>query len=459
MRARALCRTYCRRALLGAALALTACNLHNPGDEPLRGALYFTNALALSPHEPGTAARYLFAANSNFDLRYKTGSVQAFSLERLDEAIESDDCTGDEPCAFDDTASILEDEVLVSSFATALATSADGRFLFVTTRTDESLSFVRLDSDADGDDVLDCGTGDRRCDLYAARARDPEDLSQPLTWPNDPAAVTSGPLSDWSGNSDDDSLYVMVAHRGGEVSLFIEQPSEPENEAGRFELRSVLQRLTPPLTNVGFDPSTGLAHLTTGAAGVASVGVVPPQEDDGRGSLYYAGAIRMQSLVGAPDARDLAFLPAVSNAGQALSEDSALIVATEPSALLLADVDESRNGPGRGRVKRTAVVGAGASRLAAGVVGGRATAVVACFDARALFVIDLETMLTVSVVPNLSGPFDIVLDEERERLYVADFRSSVIRVVDLSRLADSQGERAATVIATVGMPRVIQELR
>jgi hypothetical protein len=35
----------------------------------------------------------------------------------------------------------------------------------------------------------------------------------------------------------------------------------------------------------------------------------------------------------------------------------------------------------------------------------------------------------------------------------------VIRIVDLSRLADSQGETSAAVIATLGKPRVIQELR
>ena len=111
------------------------------------------------------------------------------------------------------------------------------------------------------------------------------------------------------------------------------------------------------------------------------------------------------------------------------------------------------------RVKRTAVVGAGASRVTTGVLGGRPTAVVACFDARALFVIDLQTMLTRSVVPNLSGPFDLELDEERARVYVSDFRSSVIRVIDLGALTDSQGEASAAVIATLGTPRVLQELR
>jgi hypothetical protein len=449
-------------ALFGIAFALLAgCNLDNPGDEPPRGTLYFPNALALSPHEPGSEPRYLFVANSNFDLRYKAGSVQAFSLDRLDE--ETEGCTVERPCEpIEDTELVLEDEVLVSSFSTALTASPDGRYLFATTRTDDSLTFIALDSEADGDDVLDCGGSGRGCNLNAERGPNANDPGEPLKWPNDPASVISGPLSDWSDDASPDALYAMVAHRGGEVSLFVEQPSAPRTDPRRFELQAVFSGLPPPLTNIAFDPSTRLAHVATGASALARVGVVPADaagSDSDTASLYLAGFVTMQSLAAGALSRDLVFTPALPDAGEALAEDSALIVAVEPSALLLADVNETRNAPGRARVKRTAVVGGGASRLAFGDVGGRPTAVVACFDARALFIIDVETMLTISVVPNLSGPFEIELDEERQRVYVADFRSSVIRVVDLSQLAGTQGGQSAGVIATLGKPRVIQELR
>ena len=42
-------------------------------------------------------------------------------------------------------------------------------------------------------------------------------------------------------------------------------------------------------------------------------------------------------------------------------------------------------------------------------------------------------MLPLSVVPHLSGPFDLQYDEVRELVYVADYHSSVIRVLDLRR--------------------------
>jgi hypothetical protein len=437
------------------AVALLACNIDNPGDEPPEGTLYFPTPLALSPHEPGVAARYLFVGNSNFDLRYKGGTVQAISLDALER--ETDGCTREDPCPIPDVGGVLEDEVFISSFVTALVASPDGRFLFATTRTDGSLSFMPLDAEADGDAVLDCGKSDRNCGLLAARAPSTDRPDEAQQWPNDPAAVSSGPLSHWTGNPDDESLYALVAHRGGEVSLFIETDAAIDSP-GRFELRSVLRGLPVPLTNIGFDPPTGLAHLTVGAQGLARAGVVAPQGDE-LGSLYYAGTIGFQSLASAPDARDLTFLPAVPGAGDALADDTALVVANQPSALLLVDLDAADGRADVARVKRTAVVGAGASRVTTGMLGGRPTAVVACFDARALFVIDLQTMLTRSVVPNLSGPYDLELDEQRQRVYLADFRSSVIRVIDLSELARTQGEASAAVIATLGRPRVLQELQ
>ena len=458
MRARARASSsFCRRgrALFSAALLLSGCNLYNPGDQPPAAALYVPTALALAPHEPGSAPRHLFVANSNFDLRFKGGTVQAFSLDELDRRTE--DCRADDPCTVD-TEDVLVDEVIISSFATSLVASPDGRFLFATTRTDGSLAFIPLDAEADGDAVLDCGEDGPGCGLYAARGADSNRPGERLQWPNDPAAVTAGPLSNWTGDPDDQLLYALVAHRGGEVSLFIEQDDPAPDDPERFELRSVLRGLQPPLTNVGFDPATGFAYLTVGAYGLARVGVVPPQGEDELGSIYFAGAVRLQSLTAAPDTRDVSFMAARSDAGDALAKPSALVVANQPSALLLADIDAA-NATDDARIKRTAVVGAGASRVTTGMLGDRLTAVVACFDARAVFVIDVETMLTRSVVPNLSGPFEIELDEVRARVYVADFRSSVIRVIDLSALAESQGEASAAVIATLGEPRVLQELR
>jgi hypothetical protein len=130
--------------------------------------------------------------------------------------------------------------------------------------------------------------------------------------------------------------------------------------------------------------------------------------------------------------------------------------------------DDSRSGVGS--VRRTVTLGSGPSKLSIATLGDAEDAVrvaaVSCFNGREVFIVDLETMFTRAVVPNLSGPFDLALDGARQKLYVADFRTSVVRVIDLSpltapALTDSSDEPvpAPRVIATLGRPQSIQELR
>lgn len=78
-----------RRSLVpwsfAAAAVIAACNLHNEGVTPPEAALSYPIALALSREaRPEDPPRFLFVANSNFDLRYNSGSVQSYDLEALD---------------------------------------------------------------------------------------------------------------------------------------------------------------------------------------------------------------------------------------------------------------------------------------------------------------------------------------------------------------------------------------
>jgi len=67
----------------------------------------------------------------------------------------------------------------------------------------------------------------------------------------------------------------------------------------------------------------------------------------------------------------------------------------------------------------------------------------------------------ITIVHNLNGPFELAIDAARRRLYVADFRASVVRVMDLGAVVDGGlGERTdAPIIATLGIPKVVQELQ
>ena len=76
-----------------AAVLAVACGLGDAGDPAPKGGLYFPTALALSADGSDSDAKpdYLFVANSNFDLRYTSGSVQAIDLAAVDVAITSCD--------------------------------------------------------------------------------------------------------------------------------------------------------------------------------------------------------------------------------------------------------------------------------------------------------------------------------------------------------------------------------
>ena len=67
-----------RAVLVGPCLLLTACFSPGEGQEPPLDLLYFPTGLAVD-----SAAERLYVANSDFDLQYNGGSLQALDLTRL----------------------------------------------------------------------------------------------------------------------------------------------------------------------------------------------------------------------------------------------------------------------------------------------------------------------------------------------------------------------------------------
>ena len=120
-----------RHIALIAALAC-GCNLDNEGDEPPAKQLYFTNALALSvPAATGEAPRYLFAANSNYDLRYNAGSVVAIDLDKVAQRVEENRERRDGRDQRDEREDVIEpaevivDEAFIGAYSTALGMAPD----------------------------------------------------------------------------------------------------------------------------------------------------------------------------------------------------------------------------------------------------------------------------------------------------------------------------------------------
>jgi DNA-binding beta-propeller fold protein YncE len=454
-------------------VAGAACNLDNPGDAPAEGTLYFPNAVALSPQSATSAARYLYVANANFDLRFSAGSLQAYDLDLLDSILSGEmdvpGCPGSECVimpkdqAVSDASApvtVLADEVLIPSYSTGIAVSPSGDRLYVVTRTEASLTFVDVDENASGDGLLRCGPeADRRCDDAHTRGDDSVQNGRRLRLPAEPVSIIAGDAANLvapNGNALTGD-FVMIAHREGQASLFLDR-AESGGASGPV-LVDVLQGLSLEPTGVSFDPASGLAYLsvfdrlTQSNVGkvLARVGVAVDDSAPLQSSLYSAGNVVIEGVNVDRDTRAVAIGP----------QSQAYVVSRSPSALLWVDVAPDTATPTGRIAQRTVEVGAGPSRLALGDVGGIPVAVVSCFDARQIFVLDARTGDALSIVHNLSGPFELAIDTVRQRLYVADFRSSVIRVIDLSPLVTGQTSEptSARVIATLGKARLLEEFQ
>jgi hypothetical protein len=455
-------------------LTSSACNLNNPGDDPPRGLLYFPTALALSGQSSSAAPRFLYLINSNFDLRYNGGSVQAYDLAALDKQIARQCASAPGIDCQIDPANFLVDEVLVSSFATGVAPSDDHKHLYMTNRADASLTFIETDESVDvkknADGLLRCGNTGRHCDPDHQRG-DPLQNPRNLSYPPEAIAVATGKASDFleadqladpnAGKLKGD--FVLVAHRGGQVSLFLEQ-AESGQTLGPT-LVDVVTGLMQEPTAIAFDHRTRRAYLSVHDRLSTSinyklldrVGVAVNLGATQQSALYDDGVLNIDAVSATLDTRTLAFTDELP--GQAL------VISRNPDALLwvdvpqtqLSDVGNAVSAPAR----RTVPVGAGPSRLTLGHVAGRSVVVVSCFDAREIYVIDLLDGEVLSIVHNLSGPFELGIDDVRERLYVADFRSSVVRILDLAPVVQGAhaGPTSAEVIATLGSPRPVQEFK
>jgi DNA-binding beta-propeller fold protein YncE len=256
--------------------------------------------------------------------------------------------------------------------------------------------------------------------------------------------------------------FLLVAHRPGLVSLFYDdgQPDGPQ-------LLDVKANLPLEPTAITFDPDTKLAYLTVNGQSAIRGGVtglskllarvgISADGDPRSAFLYDAGSLVIDAVSVNRDTRALTMNP--SQPGQAL------VASRDPAALLFVDVGPDANGkpPATNVPASSAIeVGSGPARLAIGKLGERPIVAVSCFDGQELYIIDTSTTEVLAIVHNFNGAFELAIDSVRQRLYLADFRSSVVRVIDLSLIAaNGTGDRTdAPVIGTLGIQKRLEELQ
>jgi hypothetical protein len=257
--------------------------------------------------------------------------------------------------------------------------------------------------------------------------------------------------------------FLMVAHRWGQVSLF------HDSGAAGPKLIQVLDQLPLEPTGIEFDPVRHLTYMSLFARSAAngasrllsrlafSVESGPDGSLDAS-YLYDVGAVVIDGVAPQRSTRTVRMNPA--------HEGQLLVTGDRPAALLFVDVGTGANSgvalaaptvPAREIV----TVGDGPMRMTVGKIGQRDIVAVSCFDAKQLYLIDAARSTISAVIHNLNGPFDLAIDSVRKRLYLADYRSSSVLVVDLSALADTgTGSRTdAPIIGMLGIPKVVQELQ
>ncbi len=505
-----------------AASALVGC-LDNSGNDPPSGVLNFPNAMATKTLDEAAGPRFLYVANSNFDLRFNSATLQSYDLEVANDAIDTlctpvlppPGCRGPIPaacvtdpngaacmaitepvhdgCALVRTGSrqaslpagvlrvcevgpadpnapggLLVDEVRIGSFADGMALSTDRARLYVAVRSDSDVTRIDLDDTGRLDCIgggfetrnEECTDAYRRSDRSVASSRD-------LELPPDPVAIAVGSLADFPGHDAAEGDWIVMAHRAGSMSFFVDPRTGPE-----VALLDVLDGFPTSISVLAREPDSGLLWGPSAVGGqMARAGIVPTEQPedpgaDDEGFLFNAGALTSPSLpVGsAGDVRDVVFDPRPG-------VDRAYVVSRAPSGLLIANrtpavdrllvpalevIDEVRLGSGPSRI---------AIAELATSSGPRMFGFVSCFDSRNVYIVDLDLAEVVAVSQEFSGPFEIEIDPVRRRFYVIDFRTSVVRIVDLDPLlacldgtASPDAECAPSLAGLIGVPDAAEEL-
>jgi DNA-binding beta-propeller fold protein YncE len=423
--------------------AWTGCDLSNPGVSVPPGDVNFPIALAVVADDP--EARFLVVANSNFDLSFSSGSLQSWDLRAIRTAVDAVVGMGcgdidEPPCVIPIEANggvgFLTDEVQIGSHADGLVFSRERDRFYLPVRSGRGvLTWVDFSA---GNGTFACGPRSGQvpsCD-DAHRGADVAPSAEGLTLPTDPVALAVVPAGLLGPGVTEDAI--VVAHRSGRASLFIDDPTLP-----RPVFTDVIEGIPNDIVSAELDPETGWVWMTNAGVAASRVSrelvalspVVVPENDIAE--LTVTQRLRLAGVDDGQDTRDIAFEPGT---------DRAWVLSRRPESVITIDFALEPRSVGVVPISNLFAVAAGPSRIERLVIGGRAYLVVTCYDANNVSVVDPELGL-VATVAGLAGPFEMAFDEERNWLFVTNFRNSTIGVIDLGPLVANESPR---LIATLG---------
>lgn len=432
--------------------AVSACDVES-GRRPTVGVLHFPTAATASPD-----GRFLYVANSNFNLEFSGALIQAFDLDKIRAAADNAKAHPEIPTAAferDEAKFVATDgqgafprgaAVRVGSYVTALKLAPDGNRLYAATRASGCIAWI--DRTAEG--LLECGqqSAGGACDEAQPSAAQhcvgaSRSGRRDLLLPPNPTSID---VFDQNG-----SRYITVTHHEdtrSRVSLLV-QPTANDapvlahfasDFSARLWAQVRLETAQPHwLVFSRDDPSMGHVRLfedglssfvfrspTTIPTTVSStLGVMHAALDPCNPNRVYAAA-RVRRSSGAA-AGDAIFAIDVSN------PDDPRVVDT-----LSMPIGPTRIVP----VRRGATCADGVELYTV------------LYDARKLYVVDASSWSEVAQIRTQVGPAEFVVDPQfgtagHNYFYVINFSSMCIEVIDAA---------TRTVVFTIGDPIRPREL-
>jgi hypothetical protein len=362
---------------------------------------------------------------------------------------------------------LIRGEVNIGSFSDGLGVSTDGRRLYLPVRSDANLTFI----DVNQEGQLSCGgpfgTQHTCSSPYRSGSAELVNPTVSLDMPADPVDVYVGDLAaDFAPPGDPDNLafrgdYILMAHREGRASLMFDQerPGGPA-PTKRPRLAATVDELAPEQVTITYEPGAKRAWIPSAeVAAIVRLGI-GIDGDPTQSYLFDAGSLFVSGLDNGRSNRDIRFDPRPGrNVAYIVSRlPEALIVARSNVAggdlSMLGQIPTCRD-PSRLQVAEVSVPGRGTVLLA----------FVSCFLARSVQVIDTDKFQGITILTNISGAFEFVIDGPRLLMYTADFSTSVLRVADLRPLvacleggSDGPEECSPRLLGLVGLPQPVSEL-
>jgi hypothetical protein len=472
---------YFRRslALLGVGVVVASgCYKSGAGPDPDDHSPYFPVGVAVSK-----SGKFLFLANSNFDLRYNSGTLQAFDANTIRErAIFCRDQivrwrangakTGNLGPAPDCRSGVVEangsanEENKAANFALAdVRIGAFAADVTVVDRTDATgtprtdggrlLLPVRGDASLTVVDFVEGETAEKKpaITLRCAPGATPNHFgdkcapgwrltggegggagSRGLTLEGEPFAVSTvvGPIGTGFPSAPN-GITTVVHQSSGDVSLFVDTTKDDGDGQPSAKLAYTLTGLPGGATSIAHlivpgdtqMPRFLVANDTQSALSI--VQYFPDPKVD-RSGLVFGGFVPLTPQSQGNDSRGIVVDP--PNPGE--SRPTRVFVTNRtPAAIVLGQVDD------RGILTfyDNVALPVGPSRVTRAVVGGRTMILVASFDARALVVYDPDARRVVDVMLTHRGPYAVAVDEPRVVEYAPDPNQPNVKVKETVQYA------------------------